>query len=148
MRGAMTLVTVAFLAGPVLAADDAASAAGVRARVKALEAAWNARDAGGIAAVFAPDGDLILGDSPRYSGQEAIRLSSQDMASATPPARKISISVDAIRHLSPDIAIAECTAKFSAGEPTQDRATWVMVRRQGAWQIAALRVLPAERVSK
>jgi hypothetical protein len=43
------------------------------------------------------------------------------------------------------VAIADTTARFSEGEPTQDRGTWVMVRNNGAWRVAALRVLPAER---
>jgi len=148
MRIAMTAVIVFLLGAQTPTAQDDAGDDAVRARIKALEAAWNSRDAAGVASAYAPDGDLILGDGPRYSGRDAIRRSSTAMWSGVPPERRISISVDAIRHLGPDTAIAECTARFSAGAPTQDRATWVMVRREGAWWVAALRVMPAERPAK
>jgi uncharacterized protein (TIGR02246 family) len=148
MRIAITAVIVFLLGAQTPTAQDDAGDAAVRARIKALEAAWNARDAAGVASAYAPDGDLILGDGPRHSGRDAIRRSSAAMWSGVPPERRISISVDAIRHVGPDTAIAECTARFSAGEPAQDRATWVMVRRQGSWWVAALRVMPAERSPK
>jgi len=148
MRIAMTAVVVFLLGAQAPTAQDDAGDAAVRARIKAFEAAWNARDAARVASGYAPDGDLILGDGPRYSGRDAIGRSSAAAWSGVPADRRISISIDAIRHPGPDIAIAECTARFSAGEPTQDRGTWVMVRRQGAWWVAALRVMPAERSSK
>ena len=148
MRIVMTAVVVFLLGAQTPTAQDDAGDAAVRARIRALEAAWNARDATGVASGYAPDGDVILGDGPRHSGRDAIRRSSAAMWSGVPRERRISISVDAIRHLGPDTAIAECTARFSAGEPTQDRATWVMVRREGAWWVAALRVMPVERSPK
>jgi hypothetical protein len=43
------------------------------------------------------------------------------------------------------VAIVEVSARFSAGEPERDRATYVMVRRGGRWLVEALRVMPAER---
>jgi hypothetical protein len=54
------------------------------------------------------------------------------------------LTVQSLRFLTPDVAVADCTAEFSAGEPTRDRATYVLVRRGGAWQVAALRVMEAE----
>ena len=58
--------------------------------------------------------------------------------------RRIMLTVQSLRFLTPDVAVADCTAEFSAGEPTRDRATYVLVRRGGAWQVAALRVMEAE----
>ena len=148
MRIVMTAVVVFLLGAQTPTAQDDAGDAAVRARIRALEAAWNARDAAGVASGYAPDGDLILGDAPRYSGRDAIGRSSTAAWSGMPADRRISICIDAIRHPGPDIAIAECTARFSAGEPAQDRGTWMMVRRHGAWWVAALRVMPAERSAK
>jgi len=75
IRTVIGLVVFALIGVPMLTAQERASDAAVRARVKALEAAWNARDAEAIAAGYAPDGDLILGDGPRYTGRDAIRRS-------------------------------------------------------------------------
>jgi uncharacterized protein (TIGR02246 family) len=129
------------------AQDTASKEAAIRAELAAVEAAWNKRDAAALAALYAPDGDAMMLADPRTLGQDAIRRAAE-AGSIFPTDRtstnRISLTVDRIRSLSPDVAIADGTARFSAGEPTQTRPTYIMVRRDGAWRIAALRVLPAE----
>ena len=122
-----------------MATDEAA----IRAEVVATEAAINRRDFAGFAAQFTPDGDAIIVDSPRISGHDAIRRTFETGWADAPANRQITITVGSIRFLSDDIAVVDNRARFSAGEPTQDRATAVMVRRDGGWRIAALRILPA-----
>ncbi len=118
--------------------------AAIRGQVAAMEAAYNKRDTAALAAIYATDGDVMMVAGPRSSGHEAIRRATETDWAKMPSTRQISLTVDSIRFLSSDVAIAECTARLSEGEPSQDRGTWVMVRRDGTWRVAALRVLPAE----
>jgi len=127
------------LAGQDRAADEAA----IRAGVAASEAAINGRDFAALAAQFVPDGDAIVVSSPKSTGPEAIRRTFETGWADAPADRQISITVDSIRFLTADIAVVDMSARFSAGEPTQDRATSIVVRRDGAWRTATLRVLPA-----
>jgi hypothetical protein len=57
---------------------------------------------------------------------------------------EVRISVDAIRFLSAEVAIAETTARFSTGTGPPPRGTLVLVREDDTWLIAAARVLPGE----
>jgi uncharacterized protein (TIGR02246 family) len=119
--------------------------AGIRDFAKAFEKTWNARDAAGVAGMYASDGDIILGDRPRQAGTESIQKLMTELWASMPADRKVGISVASVRPLAPDVAIAECVATFSGADPGQNRATWVVVRREGQWRIAALRTQPAER---
>lgn len=124
--------------------DRASDEAAIRAQVAEGEAAINRRDFSALTALYAPDGDAVILDGPRSSGQDAIGRAIEAAWSTAPSARQITITVDGIRFLNSDIAIADTTARFSEGEPTEDRGTWVMVRRDGTWRVAALRVQAAE----
>ena len=53
----------------------------------------------------------------------------------------MSLSVDAVRLAGPDVAIAD----FSRHGEVENRGTWTLVRREGNWVIAALRVMPPAR---
>jgi uncharacterized protein (TIGR02246 family) len=124
--------------GTETAKDDAA----IRSHAAGFERALNSRDFAAFSEQFTPDGDLILVDGPLTSGREAIRRSIQAAWTDAPPTRRASITVNNIRFLSSDIALVEAAARFSAGEPAQDRGTSVVVRRDGVWRTLALRVLP------
>jgi uncharacterized protein (TIGR02246 family) len=120
--------------------DDAA----IRALIAFAEAAINRRDFAALAALYTTDGDTIIASRPRTSGRDAIRRSAEAAWATAPSARRLSMTVDAIRFLDSDVAIADTTARFSAGEPREDRGTWVVVRRDGRWLVGAFRVQPAE----
>jgi uncharacterized protein (TIGR02246 family) len=126
-------------AAPGTAAEETA----IRAEVAAGEAAINGRDFAAFAALFVPDGDVILGDGPQSAGPKAIRRTFETGWADAPADRQISITVVGVRFLSADIAVVDIAARFSVGEPAQDRAISVMVRRDGVWRIAALRVFSA-----
>jgi len=89
--------------------------------------------------MFTPNGDVVIVSEPKASGQDAIRRAFE----AESTGQKISIGVDDIRFLNADVAIINASARLSEGG--QDRGTWVMVRSNDTWRLAALRVLPAER---
>ena len=117
--------------------------AAIREQVASNAAAINKRDAAGVAALFAPDGDQVIVDGPRVVGRTAIRDAVQKDLSTWPAARRITLAVTGIRMLTPDIAIVETTATFSEGPVQSNRGTSVLVRQGGKWVTAALRVYPA-----
>ncbi len=128
--------------------DRSADEVAIRAQITANEAAANRLDATAVAATFAEDADFIIGDppriSPRISGRDAIRRAIETGFSTAPPL-EVRITVNSIRFLSADVAIVECSGlhRYSTGD-VRDRATFVMVRRDGDWLISAVRVLPVE----
>lgn len=122
------------------AQDRTADEAAIRAQIAANEAAYNNRDAAGVAATYAPDGDHIAFSSPRRTGREAIRRLLEDRWSRS--FVEVKVPVDTIRFLSPDVAIAEITAQFANG--SSPRGTLVMVRADDTWLIAAGRFFSAQ----
>ncbi len=141
---AMSCSTVEQVPNAVAEPDRSVDEAAIGAQIAANEAAANRLDAAAVAATFAPEGDLIKGAGARISGRDAIRRAIEKGYSTAPPL-EVRITVDSIRFLSADVAIAECPGlhRFSTGE-ARDRATFVMVRRDGGWFISAVRVLPVE----
>lgn len=131
---------------PTAEPDRSADETAIRAKIAANAAGADTLNSTVVARTFAEDGDLIIGDppriTPRISGRDAIRRT-LETGFSTAPALEMSITVDSIRFLSADVAIAECRGvhRYSTGD-VRDRATFVMVRRDGGWLIAAVRVLP------
>lgn len=119
--------------------DRVADEAAIRALIAGSQDAINNRDFAAFTAPFLPDADTIVLTRPKASGPEAIRMA-MEAGWAAMPDRMITISVDAIRFIGPDTAVADSVATFSSGEPAVDRSTGVLVRRDGVWRVAALRV--------
>jgi len=136
MLGCVTCAVA--IAGP---ADEAA----IRANVAAYETSWNKRDASGVVATYAPDADVVVFDSPRAAGHEAIRMTLQADFATTPAGTRITLTVTSIRQLGQDVAIVETLAKFNEGAVRENRGTSVFVRLGGRWLVAALRVYGAQR---
>jgi len=118
--------------------------------VAAFQAAWNAHDAGAVAALFAPDGDLIMSDGPVTQGKGAIQQWWRDRFARMGKTTSISLTVRTVRAVTSDVALLNVLAKTSGELPQQagsseDRGTWVMVRQGGQWRISALRVQQTER---
>jgi uncharacterized protein (TIGR02246 family) len=118
--------------------------AAIRAQLAANFAAGNKHDASGVVATYATDGDLMIGAGPRIAGRDAVRHWLEAAWSTAPSDRQGNLTVDSIRLLAADVAIVDSTARWTAGEPLQDRATWIMVRRDRTWHISAVRILPAQ----
>ena len=146
MRSLLAVLMLLLTSSPrsALAQGRPADERAVREVITATGAALNARDWEAASRVFAVDGDVILQGSPRVSGRPAIRAFWAKSWAAAPAQRRITLSVASLRLLGPDVALADCTATFTVGVPVRDRATYVLVRRGGTWQVAALRVMPAE----
>lgn len=140
-----TVIVVAALtlAIPAFAQSRATDETAIRARVTAFEAAINKRDIAAVAALYAPDADLIVVDGPVATGRAAIQAATQRDWGTGSGTRRISLSVTGVRFLGSDVAIVSTRALFNEGPVKEDRGTWIAVRQAGNWLIAALRVLPA-----
>ena len=117
--------------------DDEAK---IRAIAIAYQAAYNKHDASGYGALWAPDADGIILDLEHNVGRDAI-LRAQEAFWASSPATRMSLTVNTVRFVSPDVAITD----FTRDGDIQDRGTWIFLRRDGNWVIGALRVMPAPR---
>ncbi len=130
----------ASVGAPRTRADDESQ---IRAQVASLERTWNARNGAANAALFTETGDLIVLTGARHVGRAAVRAAWEAGWATADPGRRLVLTVDAVRFPTTDVAIAEISASI-AGVPGQlDRATYVLVRREGQWLVEALRVMPA-----
>jgi uncharacterized protein (TIGR02246 family) len=120
-------------------------------RVAAYATAWNTHQAAAVAAFFADDADMIMGNSAVVSGRPAIEEWWGAYFVANPPPRPGQFSVTGFRPLAPGVAIidvATLTGRPGSDDPAmiarRARGTWVMVDEDGEWKILLLRGLPAE----
>jgi uncharacterized protein (TIGR02246 family) len=140
----LPLVVGTFLVGNAgVAQTRATDESGIRAQIGANIAAYNNRDAAGVAATYAPDGDHIAFGSPQRVGREAIRKLLEERWSRG--FVQANASIEALRVLNPDVAVAEIALQFGEGDgAAHARGTLVMVRVKDTWLIAAARFLPAQ----
>ncbi len=146
MRSIVAAGAILFAASVSSAQTRSADEAAIHAQTAAYESAINQRDPAAVAALFAPDGDLVFFDSPRVSGRDAIIQNTKDALATWPATMRFTLSITAIRFLTPDAAIVDTEAHFSEGDMRANRGTSVVVRQKGKWLIAALRVFPAQRL--
>ena len=145
MRSLLLVVALAIGTAAAIAQDRVADEKAIRAISVAFEKAINQRDYAGIGALYTPDADLIVQDGPIVAGRVAIEAATQRDWSSS-PTRRITLTVTGVRFLSTDLAIVNTRAQFNNGPVKEDRGTWIAVRQSnGAWLIAALRVMPAAR---
>lgn len=127
---------------------------GVRAFVETYEDALNARNPSALTALFTENGDIIVRNLPAVRGHRAIetwwREYFGDRAYWADPDFRVEFTVEHVRTLTPDAAVVDLVAGAerdgeALSRPTREtRATWVVVRREDEWRVAALRVLPSE----
>lgn len=149
----LALVLVTASAGVVRPqAQDPAQT--LRGMIRSYETAWNAHDAAAIAAYFTDDADQIMTDGPTTVGRDALGRYWAARFKVMEPERKITLTVTAIRIVTPVVAVINTvattggrTAQGKALAPSTDRGTWVVVQKNGRWLIAALRVYPTEQAT-
>ena len=115
--------------------------------IKQYEENWQSHNAERLGDFFADDSDMIVGIQPRIVGREAIAASWNRYFSRIDSGRLLSVSIESIRLLSPDIALIN-VATTTGGthsetneilESREARGTWVVTRGGGEWKISALR---------
>jgi uncharacterized protein (TIGR02246 family) len=126
--------------------------AGVRAFVAAFQAAWNARDGRALAALYRADADQILGTRAPVRGRAEIEREWSALLPSLPQGLTNTIVVEHTQFVRPDVAVIGVTGNFAggrdqAGNPirrSSDRATYLLVREGGRWELASFRVFDAE----
>ena len=140
------VIALAFLSvGGLLSAQGRSSdEAAIREHTAAYQSAVNKGDPAAIAALFAADGDFIFFDGARLAGRADIQRDAEARVATRPATMRFTLTITGIRFVGPDAAVVDTRATFSEGPMPANRGTSVMVRRDGKWLIAALRVFPAQ----
>jgi uncharacterized protein (TIGR02246 family) len=141
-------LTLAFLHAPLTAQEPAAASAGetaVRAIVQKYVDAREAKDPKAIEELFTDDADQLVSDGTWRKGRDALVRGMLDSSKKNPARR--SITVESVRFLTADVALADgrYTQKGQAGG--NDREMWTAItlkRGPDGWRIAAIRnMLPS-----
>ena len=138
---AMALALGWLAPGGLSAADDEAA---VRDVVGRYVDAREARDEKAIAAVFTEDADQLVSSGEWRRGREAVVKGT--LASSVRTEGKRTITVETVRFLGSDVALADGRYEI-AGGTGGDRKMWASItlkRTTAGWRIAAIRnMLPA-----
>lgn len=142
MRTIMLLLVGALCALPATAQTTTGDEAAIRDVVGKYVAARERRDAKLLEALFTADADQLVTTGEWRRGREAVVKGGLASSQANPGSRQITI--EAVRFLAPDVAIADGRYEI-AGEagaaPRRMRTTFVVTRRGAStpWLIAAIR---------
>ena len=135
------LFPVVFPLFPQKPADDAA----IRGLVARYVDAREHRDAGAVEALFTPEADQLVSSGEWRKGRPAVV--SGTLASSESTGGRRTITVESMRFVSADVAIADGSYVISGLAGGQERHMWstfICVRTSGGWRIAAIRnMLPA-----
>ncbi|HEY2019118.1 MAG TPA: SgcJ/EcaC family oxidoreductase [Bryobacteraceae bacterium] len=142
-------VAISLLAALSVAAQTPASHTRDEAAIRSLVAKYvDARDqvdAKGVAALFTADADQLVSSGEWRKGLDEVVRGT--MASSQASGGKRTITVESVRFISGDVALADGRYEIaaSAGVPARKMWTSLVVRRTGdGWRIAAIRnMLPS-----
>ena len=152
MRRSIALATILLLGSPIaIGQDDNANKLAVEqtqietAAVQFVEA-YNKHDAKALATLFADDAEMIERDGGRFTSREEIESAFSEAFQQNPEA-KISLDVDSIRFVTPNVAIEEgVTIWYPDGETATTESTYRVahVKRNGKWLIVGARTIDDE----
>jgi len=147
-----TMTARAFSQQPAKSAEDpdlSPDEKQIRAAVVAFVEQYNAHKADKVAELFAPDARVVFRDGTEVNGTDEIKQSFAD-AFAQSPKGAISVVVDSIKLLTPDVAVEEgVTSMFPDGETltSEGRYTVLHLKKDGRWRMQSVRVVEEESVS-
>jgi uncharacterized protein (TIGR02246 family) len=121
----------------------------IRKAVAAFVEQYNAHNADGVAALFAADARMIFRDGTEVNGREEIKQAFTQ-AFETSPNGAVSVVVESLRFLTPDVAVEEgFTTIFPDGETltARSRYTVVHLKKEGKWLMQSVRVVEEESLS-
>lgn len=104
---------------------------------------YNAHDPKALAALFSDDAELVQPDGTRFVGKMEIESAFGSSFEANPQA-KISISVESIRFLTPDVAVEDgSTTWYPDGVTATSESAYRVahVKRDGKWLMAGARTM-------
>lgn len=131
---------------PGPAAADQAAVAGLPRR---LVEVWAAHDADGFADLFHEDGTLIL-PGAYLAGRDAIRGYMGDAYKTFYKGTRVTGSPLSVRFLGPDVGLliteggVIAAGRTDLADADAIRATWLVVRRDGEWRLAAYQNTPRD----
>jgi uncharacterized protein (TIGR02246 family) len=110
---------------------------------------YDAHKADEVAALFAADARMVFADGTEVNGRDEIKESFEEAFKASPKAA-ISVEVDSIKFLTPDVAVEEGTTNmFPDGETLTSRGRYTVLhlKKDGKWAMQAVRVVKEDSVS-
>jgi uncharacterized protein (TIGR02246 family) len=112
----------------------------IQAILQQIEAAWNAYDSVGIAALFAEDANFIQIFGGQLDGRTAIEAAHRVIFNTIYRGSHASFMLRSIRFVRPDVAVvfARAHVKFKENNETREietRPTLIVVKEQAKWQI-------------
>jgi uncharacterized protein (TIGR02246 family) len=141
-----TAVVCLMCAVTVIADQPSSARVADETAVKELVARYNtARDqenAGAIRSLFTSDADQLVSSGEWRRGREQLVEGMLRSSSNNPGQR--TLTVETVRFLSPDIAIADARYEIAGAATRQMWSTFVAVRMPDGWRLSAIRnMLPA-----
>lgn len=143
MRSILFLTTLLFVtmttkAQTGTAADDAA----IKVLVKFMEDGWTKKDGNHFATPFAENADYVVVNGMLLKGKQAIAAGHQQIFNTFYKETFIKATVETIRYVRPDVAVAICNAAMtgtSNGQPVDTKAkiTLVIEKTAAGWQIVS-----------
>ena len=121
----------------------------IRKAVIAFVEQYNAHDADGLAALFASDARMIFRDGTEVNGRDDIKQAFEQ-AFADSPKGAVSVVVESLRFLTPDVAVEEgFTSLFPDGDTlvAKSRYTVVHLKKEGKWLMQSVRTVEEESLS-
>lgn len=119
--------------------------------LEAYTIAWNTHQGDVLINFFTADADLIMGNMPCISGREAISNWWNMYFSRIDENRKGEFKVLSFRDITQDVRIVNVSSKtFGVNKYSEEletrlaRGTWVLLKSNETWKIAAMRGFPAE----
>ncbi len=112
----------------------------IQAILQQLEAAWNAYDSVGFAALFAEDANFIHIFGGQLDGRTAIEAAHRVIFTTIYRGSRASFMFRGIRFVRPDVAIvfAQMRVKLEENNETREfetRPTLIVVKEQAKWEI-------------
>src|SRR5713101_5475576 len=111
MRIAPALAVVVLMASPCVAHPQAqAPDQALRGMVESFQTAWNAHDAAAVVAMYTDDADQVMADGPTTVGRQALQQWWAARFASMEPGRRISLSLSAVRLVTPEVAVINTVA--------------------------------------
>ncbi len=137
-----TFAFIVLVCMPASAQPPSADDTAIREVVRRYADAREARDPEAVAALFTADADQLVSSGEWRRGRDV--LVKGTMASSAQNTGQRTITVETLRMIGPDVAIADARYEIRGAETRRMWSTFVMARQQGQWRISAIRnMLPA-----
>jgi uncharacterized protein (TIGR02246 family) len=140
VRGVVAAIALAWCAAGA-AADDQAEIDAIYQKAVAYVTAYNQHDAQALADLWADDAVYLNRDTGEpIEGRSAIAAMFAGMFQ-TGEASQLSVTVQSVRLVTPDVAIEDGTAEITStdGEPVTSTYTAIHVKKDGAWYLNSVR---------